>query len=117
MVNYVSLQNTAKRLINKDGLDIVLVYVTLGSYNPSTNSITNTESTVNSKGVRFNYNTKDIDGETIKKDDIKLITATLQQKPKRTDFVEINNERFSIINIKDISPGSTNVYYELQIRK
>lgn len=118
-INYVSLQDLSKKLITDNGGDVVLIKRTANTYNPSTNSITVSESNISCKAIKFNYRSKDIDNETIQKDDIKLLldSSNISEKITLDDLIEISNEKWNIIKIREIQPSDLTIYYELQIRK
>jgi hypothetical protein len=117
--NYTKLQATAQRLITKFGKEWTVRRLTKGTYNPAANT-RSTDATTNytAKAVRTEYKAYQIDGEVIQRGDFKLLleAAGLAITPATTDKMVDGSAIYQIINIKEIKPASTILYYEIQVR-
>lgn len=114
MFNYSGLQNVAINQIADKGLSATLKRFTGNSYNYATGENTPVYSELDIKVVRSNYSNAEIDGTIIKKSDIKLLSAT---RLEVDDIVVIENVEYSVINVKQIQPGSSFIYSEAQVRR
>ncbi len=116
---YNDLAATAKDLIDEFGVDWTLKSSSRGTYDPvlntkPTESITST--TV--KVVRFEYSEKEVNNETIKMGDCKVILSAQTSNIDRQDtIVDPDGVTWSIVKVMDTKPGGSVIYHELQIRK
>ena len=118
MVDYSQLAQTAKSLITKFGKDWTHRSIVKGSYTPSTNTVAaDTTTDVTVKAVKQDYNHSQVDGTIIKQGDVKLICEALTTEPTTHDYMVDGLEVWNIIKIKEINPGGTVVFYEMQLRK
>lgn len=118
MPDYDKLQQTAKNLIEKFGTDWIYRYVEKGVYDPATNTTsTNVQTDTTVKAVRMEYKNHQLDGEVVKKGDIKLIVEAIDTLLINLDGkMIIDSEVWQIINIMKTKPATKVVYYELQLR-
>lgn len=119
MVDYNNLQNVAYKLLNNFGADWIHRVNTKGAYNPST-GIRNISTTVNTtvKAARINYKNNQIDGQQIQNGDIRLIVEhkNINTTPTIHDKMVNGSEIWNIINIKEVKPATTAIYYDMQLR-
>lgn len=120
MVDYVKLQDTAQKILTNFGEDWVHRRVTKGTYDPANNTRT-VDSTTNTtvKAARLNYKRAQVTGEVIQQGDIKLVVEAkgLSVTPTVDDKMVDGTEIWQIIDIMEINPGGTPVYYEMQLRQ
>ena len=105
---------SAKRLINRHGIDVTFIKVTEGTYNSDTGEVTNTESEITLKAypeviTANQYNFPNLIGQTITK--YSVVSSELGYKPSATDKVKVNNEISSIVSVKDIVAYGESVIY------
>jgi hypothetical protein len=114
--NYARAEATAKRLITRFGQTVTqhVISGTGDAWNPS-----QTETDYSLKAAVMNYQGRDIDGTLIEATDKRVIvstegmTVTLDAAHKLT----IGGVKHSIVNVRELNPGGTVVYYEAQVRK
>ena len=100
--NYTKLANTAKRLIDKFGTEVMFIR---GS------------ETITTTGIRTKFEKELIDGNTIKADDIKIVVNNMEIA-YINDIVEIDGEKLGIvINPNIIKPSTVPIVYFVQVRK
>ena len=114
--DYLGLQNTAKSLIENFGSTIPIKKISAETYNTITGEVATTETTSTIYAVKINYNRNEINDTSILIDDIKLYIAG-DTKIEQTDKLVIEGNEYNIINITEIKPANTVVYYEVQVRK
>lgn len=119
MPNYTNLQKTAQRLIGSFGQDVTYTDSVKGTYDPVTNTLISQKQEYVVKGVRMNYALSNIDGESVKQGDIRLLLEALDLPitPKPGDKISMSEETWEVISLLSTQPGDTVVYYELQLRK
>lgn len=118
MVDYAGLASTAKRLLTDFGNDATFSRTTGATFNPATGSYSGgTVSQFTSKAARFNYGTREIDGETVQRDDLRLIVEVNGGQPLVDDDCTFNSLTYRVMNVVTVSPSGQDVYYELQLRR
>ena len=89
-------------------------YVTEGTYNPSTGTITgNSVSSATVKAVFTNYNDNQIDGSIVKRGDRLALCAGDITPPTTNDVIG----GFKIVAVEEVKPADTILLYKLQVRK
>jgi hypothetical protein len=119
-LDYKELGDTAYELLEELGQDVILNYKNTGTYNPSTNTqVSIPPSSLTIKGAVLNYKAYQIDGQIIKKNDLRLILESkhIAIEPSLRDTISISSESFSIMNIVKLNPAGVIVYYDIQLRK
>jgi len=109
--NYAPLQNTADRLIERFGRDVVLTTVTEGTFNPATDTVTGggtSEQTI--KAVFTDYNQQQIDGSIVKRGDKLVYTFT---QPELNDLID----GWKVLNVEAIQPADSTILYKSQVRR
>lgn len=111
------LEGTASKLIARLGGDVTIRYVTAGSYDTSTGSITETVSDTNIKGVLEDVNAREVN-DLVQSGDKKLTVAAndLATAPETKDRVVIASVVHQIIRAETIEQDNTAVVYELTLR-
>lgn len=120
MSTYNKLAASAAKLLVKFGRDVVLVDVTLGTYNPATGTVAGGSSAnVTRKGALFDFK----DGQTtaagglIQTGDKKMLLDSSAPAPKVEDKVSLDGIKWAVKGVKEVNPGGTPVIYELHLRK
>jgi hypothetical protein len=75
-VDYTKYNNLASRLIEKWGRPFAVEIATAGTYDPVTDTHSDTKIQVDLKGVMLNFNERDIDGTLIQVGDKSLMLET-----------------------------------------
>lgn len=121
MSDYTRSINAALRLITKKGQIVTLKTETPGSYNPATSEVSRTETTESGRGVVTQFETKDVDGNLIKADDLLLILAakgvTNKPQPDKTLIVLNSGVTYTVKNVIDVAPSGVSIVYRLQLRR
>ena len=100
-------------MIAKFGRTIFIVSTvkTGSAYNPIIS-----ENTKAIKAIQKNYKNSEIDGSLIQSDDKRFLIYS-------TDAISTENKilddgiKYSIVNVRTVMPGDTNIIYEIQARK
>lgn len=121
MFNYAESLNDAQDLLSEFGQDVSIVVTGESTYNPDTQTITNSSASYTAKGVLLDYKATDrgasLDG-SIQVNDKKLLVSPvgLTVTPTPNDKVTINGVVWNIANVKAVKPADVTVLYELQVR-
>lgn len=110
---YDRLQATASRLIAQYGREVILLKRTTSgtAYNPVV-----TENSHYVYGVQSEYKSHEIDGTLIQRNDKKFLVYSSLVVPDTKDALQDGTKKYSIIDVKEIKPGTTNIFYEIQAR-
>jgi len=120
VLNYTALALTAKNLIANFGSDVTFLLVENGGYYASTNSfLDSSEVETTLKGVKLNYNLSQVDGEIIKKGDLRLIieAVSLETNPTVDDKIKFGDDVWEIKSVKILKPANIVLLYDLQLRQ
>lgn len=114
--NYVPLQSTATRLIEKFGRDLTFARQTQGAYNPATGQTSNTSSTFTKKCVVSDFSDMSNTTQGVEvMGDVKLLA--LNGNYVVDDTVTIDGSVYRVVDVKEIKPSETQMYCELRVRK
>lgn len=114
--NYVPLQSTATRLIEKFGRDLTFARQTQGAYNPATGQTSNTSSTFTKKCVVSDFSDMSNTTQGLEvMGDVKLLALTGDYAVD--DTVTIDGSVYRVVDVKEIKPSETQMYCELRVRK
>ena len=111
---YTRAAATAIRLIAKYGRSLTLKSEALSGASAWSPTVTSTSTTV--IGVVVDYRQSDIDGTLILSGDKKIIISS-SVVPTAAGRIADGSLEYSIIDVKEIKPGSTAVLYVIQARK
>lgn len=130
MVDYVSFQNLAERLIEANGRTLSLVRRDQG--NPTDPAMPwrgSTEAdtiTVVVKGVVIDFEKEDFDGSLVRRGDKRILIAAKSVTDESSasnlkiedyDHVLDGTVRWKIITAELIEPGDTRIVFDLQVRQ
>lgn len=116
MSKYSGMANTATKMINTSGRNILIKRVVAGTFNPLTNSIagaTSSETTVKAVVTKYKYH--EIDGQVIKASDKKILLSA--GTDIRVGDKMIDDGEYHIVDIEEVNPGTQAVLLKAQARK
>jgi len=119
-IDQTAMAATALRLITDNGKSFTLRNKSEGSYDPATNAITgssNTDETI--YGIMTSYKKFQIDDQNIKIGDKKLLVAAsgITGNVDQDSIIIEGSDQWSVVHVEEISPGSTVIIYQLQVRR
>lgn len=130
MVDFVSFQNLAERLIEENGRTISLVRRDQANFTdpnkPWRGSTDVDEITVVVKGVFIEYEKMDFDGSLVRRGDKRLLVAAKSvtdessaSNLKIEDYDEVldGGTRWKIITAELIEPGDLRIMFDIQVRQ
>lgn len=131
MVNYVSFQNLAERLIEANGRDLSLVRRDQGNptdpAKPWRGSTEVDTITVVVKGVFIEFEKEDFDGTLVRRGDKRVLIAdksvtdeggsASNLKIEDYDHVLDGGTRYKILSAELIEPGPLRIMFDLQVRQ
>lgn len=113
----------APRSLGGNGLQLSLIHVTDGEYDPETGTGGGTTATYWGSGFRENYTQKDIDGTRIKQGDVKilispiLLDGTDTPLPISQDQILFDGDTYTIQNVDPWNYAGLAVGFSVQARK
>jgi hypothetical protein len=113
----------APRSLGGNGLQLSLIHVTDGEYDPDTGTGGSTTATYLGSGFRENYTQKDIDGTRIKQGDVKilispvLLDGTDTPLPISQDQILFDGDTYTIQNVDPWNYAGLAVGFSVQARK
>ena len=117
MVSYTALASVASQLLTSFGDDAVFSRTSGESYSVTTGKYSGgTPVSFTAKGARFDYNLQEINGQTILRDDVKLVVDTENGTPQVDDSCVFDSITYRVMSVTALSPNGTDLYYELQLR-
>lgn len=105
------------------GLELSLLRVTTGEYDPDTGTTTVTTVQYDGSGFRENYRQKDIDGSRIKQGDVKILVSPLlldgtdTPQPISQDKILFDGDTYTVQNIDPWNYAGIAVGFSVQARK
>lgn len=118
--DYSGLATKAQALIERFGQDVTVSVRAIASSDPVEGTVSSTEPSSTAKAVIFDYSLQD-SGKTfardvvIEKGDKKCLIAGIS--PTLNTKIAVAGISYQVVNIKELNPGGTSLYYELQLRK
>jgi len=112
-----SLKKASSKVITKLGADVTIRYVTAGSYNTTTGTVTETTSDTAIKGVVQGISNREVN-ELIKTTDKRLIISAdeVATAPSTKDRVVISSVEYQIIQVNTIDQDNTAITHEMVLR-
>lgn len=105
---------SARKLIYRNGVNVVFTRVQEGVYNSDTGTVTNTETTKTVKAYPENvtvnqYNFPNLINKEVVK--YSVVSADLGYKPEPTDRITVNGSVLSIVKVQDVVARNESVIY------
>ena len=115
------LADAAKTLLKQMGKEITLIQKTkTDDYDPTNRTSVVVEKTHKFQGVVLNFNTDEIDGVSITREDNKVIVTAKGAPvvPTTEDDIKFDSDdkERSIISVRTIEQAGVDIIYELQVR-
>ena len=112
-----SLRKVASKLMSKFGGVATIRTVTLGVYNPTTGTVSETTSDTAVRGVLEDVNLREVD-DLIQATDKRLLIAAadVSATPTTSDEVLIVGTTYQVIRVVTIEQDNTPITYELILR-
>jgi len=123
MVDYVSLAAVAKRLIDANGRDLTIRKkdrVPADSNKPWRAGGTSDTDVGPLKGVLVPYESKDVDGTLVRREDKRALIAANDTNPdliEQFDSVVDGSDVWRIVSVETLNPGDVRLIYTLQLRR
>lgn len=115
----MSLADTASALLAKNGEPVVVSYaLATPAYDPITGEpqAPSASVTATANGYPSAYKSKDIDGDTIRANDVRLILELLDQRPAKGDHALVDGVKYRIMNVLTIRKAGSDILYICQLR-
>lgn len=122
MVDYVSLASKAQTLIEANGRDLTFKLVDRDPDDvtkPWRGRDAAGDTTFTIKGVVYNYDNDDVDGDLVRRGDKRVLVA--HDSLSGQDFEQVDSfldgtDNYKVINVGIVAPGDTYLIYEIQAR-
>lgn len=116
---YEDMRDVATDLIGDFGASLSVERDSEGAYDPATGVTSDSTTTFTSKGIVSSFSNSEIDGTNIKVGDLSVFVKSKPSGwvPEIRDKVTINGVEYFIVNVQPLSPGGTDLAYQIQIRK
>lgn len=112
------------RMLDDFGRDLTLIYVSEGTYNPVTSSLTGgSTSNATVRGYFYNYRLDEVDGSSIVLGDRRLLLPNIDTsgnpltEPDIGDEVTGSGDKVSIVSVTKIFSGTSLICYLCQVRE
>lgn len=115
--DYVKMQETASRLLEKFGYSITVQVLTGQSYDPVLMSKTLDFTDSIGFGVTVPIKNSEADGSLILMSDIKLIIENISLSPTVGSFVTTKGTKYRVESVMPLNPAETNLIYTCILRK
>lgn len=105
------------------GLELSVIHVSTGEYDPETGTTPDTTTRYDGSGFRDTYKQSDIDGSRIKQGDVKLLispvllTGADMPKPVSQDNILFDGDTYTVQNVEPWNYAGLNVGFSVQARK
>lgn len=113
---YAQLAETASRLLTDKGQSVAFSREITSNFVPATGVKTSSTSAFSGYGAAFDYNSSEIDGEVIRRSDIRLLLEPISTAPIVGDQCTVDSKAYRVLAVDTLSPGGTVCRYELQLR-
>lgn len=118
---YSNLAETAVRLLERYGQEVMIVRTDAGEYDTASSAAALLEIGQRVKGAQFDVapGVREIQGNLVEADD-KTLLLEAAAAPKTRDTVRVPADgglTYSILSVKTIAPGGEAVVYEAHIRR
>ena len=113
----------APRSRGGNGLELSVIHVSTGEYDPETGTTPDTTTQYDGSGFRDTYKQSDIDGSRIKQGDVKLLISPVllagadMPKPVSQDKILFDGDTYTVHNVEPWNYAGLNVGFSVQARK
>lgn len=115
-MNYQKYADKAYSKIQQYGSPIKIRRSGKKTYDPSTNTYTDSGTEINGFAIMRNYNQHNIDGTNIRMGDVQFM-ASLDGQPKSNDTITFGTKSYTVVNVDVMNPdGNTDIYFTIQAR-
>ncbi len=115
-VFYDNMVATAARLLSKFGQTVTITYSTSETYTIATQTNAKITSTFTGKAVVNQFDTSEVDNESILATDMRMILEQTSRAPEVDNTVTVGSVVYRLLNVTTISPGGTDIVYICQLR-
>lgn len=113
---YAGMAATAKQLLDKYGQVVTVTRTINGAFDPAMGTESGeTQTSFTASAAVFDYETSQIDGESIKKGDKRTYLESTNA-PKNNDVVTTSDGDLKVVGFTTIGPSGEAVVYVLQLR-
>lgn len=107
----------AIRMLTKFGQSCVLNTSTQGNFDPETGILEDVD-TDQATGIGYpsSFKLDQIDGTTIKKDDLMVLLA-ISQRPTIEDTLTLGDKTYTIVGLQVVTVNTDDVVYKVQVRQ
>lgn len=117
MPDYTALRGAATSLITQFGATATFTRTGSSTFDSATGSYSGGSTvTVTGKGARLNFTQGEIDGQTIQRDDVRLVFQSGNGAPLIDDNCSFDSVDYRVMDVRTVSPSGTDVYYDVQLR-
>jgi hypothetical protein len=110
--NVVKAQKALKDLV----ISLPVTSYSEGAYDPATGTVTKTPTTVNVNAVPIDWDDDEVDGNLVKKSDIKMVVFSEEIELDTTDLVDYNGGKYKIHHIEPVRAGTRVPVRIIQLR-
>ena len=109
-------------LLNQHGKNVTFNSISLGTYSPTTGSISNSTATHTVKAYFFDYKDNMVDGSALQKGDRRVVLKTTNTSgttipaPKANDTLVSNSKTLKVVKSDIIESAGVPICYLLQVR-
>lgn len=115
-MNYQKYADKAYTKIKQYGSPITVKRAGKKTYDPATNTYTDSGTEFSGVAIQRSFNQKDIDGTNIKFGDV-LFMASLSERPLTNDTVSFKGHKYTVINVQPMNPnGEVDIFVNIQAR-
>ena len=122
------LATMAQQMVNSEGQNVSVTFVTTGTYNPATSSVANTTTTIACKAIFLDFAIEGhgdttYNGTLIEKGDREVYLPHYSGFPRKVNpgidyIVDAAGIKWRIIQVKSNNPtGANEILYKLLVRK
>lgn len=113
--DYGEMVAVARELLAEFGSTATVSYTTANAFDHATQQYRPTTTTTQGNAVVFGYNKREIDGNQITTDDVKMYLELLDFEPRVGDTVQHGGKVWRVKNVQPIAPSGERVVYVLQL--
>lgn len=125
--DYRRLAATADRLLERFGAPLVMRRTAGAEYDPETSTVDGDDVVWTGRAVRTHFELRDIDGETIRMTDVRLLVSPHQwsgntplaaefPQPQTGDRIEFDGAHLVVQGCRSTRPAGTSVLYDVHVR-